>query len=265
MVWTSIPLKKLQKCFWIQDFKTKDTIMDNDKKSLDSYLSEIGTKQQLSDKQESELAQRIKGGDEKAVSELMSHNLKYVISVASQYKKRGLDMEDLISEGNIGMLKAARKYDGSKRFVTFAAPYIRDAIEKAIEQQSGLYRVPRDVADAALEKKRSRALSIDAPVGGSPELSLGRVIPDTESPDPEKELQKDILVKELKSLVYTLPSREQHVLQRFYGIGVDSLTMAEIGQEMGLKRERVRQIRDHAVRQILKKTHNANLKDYLKN
>lgn len=205
--------------------------------------------------------------NEKTVSELITKNQGYVIKVASQYKGRGLDMDDLISEGNIGMLKAARKYDASQdtRFVSFAAPYIREAIEKALEQQTGLYRIPRDAKDAALEKKRSRALSIDAPVGGSPELSLGRVIPDADAPDPEKELQKDILKKELKGFVSELQPREQHVLQRFYGLGVDTMTMAEIGQEMGLKRERVRQIRDHAVRQILKKTHNASLKSYLKN
>lgn len=205
--------------------------------------------------------------NDKVVSDLISKNQGYVVMVASQYKRRGLDMDDLISEGNIGMLKAARKFDASrdKNFATFAAPYIRGAIEKAIEQQGGLYRVPRDVADPALEKKRSRALSIDAPVGGSTELSLGRVIPDTEAPNPERELQKDILKNELKDIVRTLEPRDQHVIERYYGIGVDTLTMAEIGKEMGLKRERVRQIRDHAVRQILKKTHNANLKSYLKN
>lgn len=203
--------------------------------------------------------------DEKAVADLVARNQGFVVSMAAQYKHRGLDMDDLVSEGNIGMLQAARKFDESqgKRFVTFAAPYIRDAIEKAIEQQTGLYRVPRDVADAATEKKRSRALSIDAPVGGSPELSLGRVIPDADAPDPEKTLQKDLLVRELQELVHGLAPREQHVVQRFYGVGVDPLTMAEIAQEMGLKRERVRQIRNHAVRHILKKTHNANLKDYL--
>lgn len=240
--------------------------MDNDKNSLSSYLNEIGAKRQLTDAQEARLAARIKDGDEKAVSELMAHNLTYVVSVAAQYKRRGLDMEDLVSEGNIGMLKAARKFDGSqgKRFVAFAAPYIRSAMEKAIEQQTGLYRVPRDVADAGLEKKRSRPLSIDAPVGGSPELSLGRVIPDADAPDPEKTLQKDIVERELAGVVRQLEPREQHVVQRFYGIGADALTMAEIAREMGLKRERVRQIRDRAVRRILKTTHSENLKDYLK-
>lgn len=241
--------------------------MDKDKNSLNTYLSEIGSKKLLSDAEEAQLATRIQAGDRRALDKLMSHNLTFVVSVARQYKDRGLDMEDLISEGNIGMLQAAKKFDGSqgKRFVTFAAPYIRAAIEKAIEQQAGLYHVPRDVANTALEKKRSQPLSIDAPVGGSPELSLGRVLPDADAVDPEKELQKDIIEKELKSIVRKLPTREQHVIQRFYGIGVDPLSMAEIGQEMGLKRERVRQIRNQAVRKIIKQTDNANLKEFLKN
>ncbi len=240
--------------------------MKNDRKPSAAYTDGVGERKLLSDKDEAELALRIQKGDDRALNKLMSRNLGYVVSVAQQYKNRGLDVEDLVSEGNIGLLRAARKFDPSvgKRFVAFAAPYVRDAIEKAIEQQSGIYRVPRDVSNAALEKKRSRALSIDAPVGGSPELSLGRVIPDADAPDPEQELQKDALEKELQTIVAGLAPREQHVVQRFYGIGVDSMTMAEIGQEMGLKRERVRQIRNHAVRQILKKTHDAALKDFLK-
>ena len=234
--------------------------------SLDTYIGEIGAQKLLSDKEEADLAKRMQEGDDRALNKLMSHNLTYVVKVANQYKNRGLALEDLISEGNIGMLKAAKKFDGSqgKRFVTFAAPYIRDAIEKAIEQQAGLYHVPRDVANTALEKKRARTLSIDAPVGGTTELSLGRVLPDTAAPDPEKELQKGIMEKELKAIVDKLPAREQHVIQRFYGIGVDTMTMAEIGQEMGLKRERVRQIRDHAVRHILKETTNESMRDFLK-
>lgn len=240
--------------------------MNNDKNSLNTYLDEISGKKQLSDQEEAALATRIQAGDSKALDKLLSHNLKFVVSIANQYKKRGLSMDDLISEGNIGMLRAAKKFDGSqgKRFVTFAAPYIREAINKAIDQQAGLYRVPRDASDAALDKKRSRPLSIDAPVGGSPELSLGRVIPNTEAPDPEQVLQKNLMEQELRSLVNTLTPREQHVVQRFFGIGVDSMTMAEIAQEMGLKRERVRQIRNQAVRHILKETSNERLKDFLK-
>ncbi len=240
--------------------------MNKENNALNAYLNEIGSKKLLSDKEEAELAQRILNGDEKALNKLMSANLTFVVSLATQYKNRGLDIEDLISEGNIGMLKAAKRFhpEHGHRFVTFAAPYIREAIEKAIEQQVGLYRVPRNMKDEALEKKRSRALSIDAPVGGSTELSLGRVIPNKDAPDPDQLLQKQNIERELADIVRQLPVREQQVVQYFYGIGVETKTMAEIAQNMGLKRERVRQIRDKAVRQLLKQTHSAYLKNYLR-
>ena len=204
--------------------------------------------------------------DQKTINKLVRDNQGFVISIARQYKYRGLDMDDLISEGNIGMLAAAKSFDASrgKNFATFAAPFIRDAIGKAIEQLGGIYRVPRDANNPTLEKKRSRALSIDAPVGGSNELSLAKVIPDQGASDPEIELQKSILTKELTTILKDLQERDRHVIQRFYGIGVEPRTMAEIGQEMGLKRERVRQIRDHAVRAIIKKSHNVKLKDFLR-
>lgn len=205
--------------------------------------------------------------DRKTIEKLISSNQGFVISLASQYKHRGLEMDDLVSEGNIGMLSAARSFDASldKSFVTYAAPFVRAAIGKAIEQQAGIYRVPRDVKDATLEKRRSRALSIDAPVGGSPERSLARSISDADAPDPDKELRKELLTKELSTILADLQERERHVVQRFFGLGVESRTMAEIAAEMGLKRERVRQIRDHAVRKIMKQTRDANLKDYFKN
>lgn len=240
--------------------------MEKENKALNAYMKEISDTKLLSDKEEAELARRIQAGDSRAMDKLLKANLTFVVSLANQYRKRGLAIEDLISEGNIGMLKAAGKFspDVHKRFVTFAAPYIREAIEKAIEQQASLYRVPRDVTDVALEKKRSHVLSIDAPVGGSPELSLGRVIPNRDAPDPDQVLQRDNIEKELGQSVRMLAPIEQQVVQRFYGIGVETRTMAEIGQEMGLKRERVRQIRDKAVRQLLRMPGNAHLKTYLK-
>lgn len=239
--------------------------MEN-KNSLTTYLNEIGQKKVLSNEEEQALAKRIKSGDAKALETLLQANLTYVVSLANQYKGRGLAMEDLVSEGNIGMMKAAQRFDAShgKRFVTYAAPYIREAIEQAIEQQAGLYRVPRDVMDAAREKRISRPLSMDAPVGGSQELSLGRVIADVNAPDPEEELNKGLLDQQLRPILAQLNPREQHVMQRFYGIGVANMTFAEIAQEMGLKRERVRQIRDQAVRHVLTITHSAQLKAYLK-
>lgn len=239
--------------------------MDKDKNSLSTYLNEIGKEKHLTAEEERELAERIHKGDSRAIDKLTQANLTFVVSMARQYKDRGLAMEDLVSEGNIGMLQAATRFDGreGKRFVTFAAPYIRETIEKAIDQQSLLYRVPKDVMDAARARQIGRPLSIDAPVGGSAELSLGRVIPDKNASHPDENLYDGLLKDELVKLLDQLDSREREVVQRFYGLGVASLTMAEIGKELGLKRERVRQIRDKAVRHICRLTHNSGLKTYL--
>ncbi len=135
----------------------------------DAYIQEVEKQKILSDAEEQQLAEKIAQGNKRALDKLVAANLSYVISVANQYKNRGLSMDDLVSEGNIGMLKAATHFDGKhgKRFVTYAAPYIREAIEQAIEQQAGLYRVPRNAKDPAWEKKRSHPLSIDAPIGGT--------------------------------------------------------------------------------------------------
>lgn len=241
--------------------------MDNQKKtSFDSYLDEIGDMPLLSDAEEQSLSTRIQQGDERAVNELIRPNLPFVVSLAKGYLYRGLDIDDLVSEGNFGMLKAAMRFDGrqGKRFVAFAAPYIREAIEHAIEQQAGLYRVPRNVEDSVLEKRRSKALSIDAPIGGSAELSLGRVIADKDAPLPEGSLEHGIIIGELQRVLGQLDERQQRVVQSFYGIGEEPQTMAEIAQKMGVKRERVRQIRKKAVRHILKITGNTELKHYLK-
>lgn len=240
--------------------------MNNDKNALSRYLDEIGRPTRLSDDEERALAARIQQGDSRAIDRLTSANLTYVVSVARQYENRGLSTEDLVSEGNIGMLRAATRFAATtgKRFVAFAAPYIREAIEQAIEQQAGLYRVPRDVGNTTLEKRRSRALSIDAPVGGSHELSLGHVIPDQNAAIPGQAMERETLLAELRAIVDTLEPREQTVVRSLYGIGYDAKTMQETALAMGLKRERVRQIRDRAIRRICKTTRNSMLKDYLK-
>lgn len=239
--------------------------MNNDKNALGRYLSEIGHQSLLTDDEERDLARRIQLGDSRAMDRLLEANLTYVVSLARQYEGRGLATEDLVAEGNVGMLRAAAKYtaDG-RRFVAFAAPYIREAIEQAIEQQAGLYRVPRDAAHTAAERRRSRALSIDAPLGGSHELSLGHVIADPASPIPGTALERETLLAELRSLVGTLDEREQTVMRSLYGLGPEPKTMQETATAMGLRRERVRQIRNRAIRRICKQTRNSALRDYLK-
>lgn len=240
--------------------------MNKEKDSINRYLNDIGHHNLLSNEEELQLADRIQAGESQAIEELTSANLTYVITLANQYVKRGLALEDLISEGNIGMLQAATKFsrDAGKRFVAFAAPYIRDAMEQAIEQQAGLYRVPRNADNNKLEKKRSKALSIDEPLCGSHELSLGHVIPDRNATVPDEDLEKDMLLGELTELIADLDQREQQVIRALYGIGTEAKTMLETGMAMGLKRERVRQIRNKAIRKICRLTKSSDLKDYLK-
>lgn len=228
----------------------------------DAYIQEVGKQKLLSDAEEQQLAEKIAQGNKRALDKLVAANLSYVISVANQYKSRGLSMDDLVSEGNIGMLKAATHFDG-KRFVTYAAPYIREAIEQAIEQQAGLYRVPRNAKDPVWEKKRSHPLSIDAPIGGSNELSLGHVIPDKDATQPDNALEDETATAELLQIIDKLDARSRQVIQRFYGIGAEHRTLAETAQEMGLKRERVRQIRNQAVRKLCKLSKNKNIKSFL--
>ena len=239
--------------------------MNNNDNSLDAYLDQIGRVKRLSDDEERQLADKIQQGDKRALDRLTAANLTYVVTVAAQYRNRGLYFDDLVSEGNLGLMRAASRFKGGmcKRFVTFAAPYIRQAIEQAIEQQAGLYRVPRDVKDPAWEKRRSHALSIDAPIGGSNELSLGKVIPDDNAEDPARVLEHESAHQALEQAIARLDTRSRHVVQRCFGIGAERRTMAETAQELGLKRERVRQIRDRAVRQLHKLTRGMDIKQFL--
>ena len=189
------------------------------KDALDIYLDEIGGKTLLSDDDEKTLAKRIADGDAKAVDKLTTANLKFVVTLAKQYAGKGVDVEDLISEGNIALLKAAAKYPRhtNKRFVVYAAPAIREALEKAVGEQSDT---------AAQQIKREESLTDNAA-----------------SAD-------EAMIDEIEQALDVLDERQQHIIRHAYGIGAHHKTLAEIGEEMGLKRERVRQIRDKAVRKI---------------
>lgn len=230
----------------------KRTTKDMDKtdiKSLNAYMSEISEGELLTDEQEKILAEQIQKGNKYALDELTSANLRYVVKVAKQYTGRGVALEDLISEGNIGMMKAAEKFDASrgKRFVTFAAPFIRKSIEEAIDKQEG----------------SSQPISVDEPIplGSQNNFSLLNVLEDKDAPRADQHTEQEALVIELKKVIDVLDEREQTVIKHVFGIECDHLTMAEIATTMGIKRERVRQIRDKAVRKLRKA--NSNLPELL--
>lgn len=184
---------------------------------------------------------------------LVTDNIGYVVNMAKQYAGRGVGIDDLISEGNIAMIDAAKKFDATrgKRFVSYAAPFIRHAMEQAIEQQAGLYRVPRSEANRDT-KKRKMPVSVDEPIpiGSSTGFNLLSVLVNGNVKQADLKLEDDETIDRLKNVLKVLDDREREVVTRFYGLGSASFTMAEIGEAMGLKRERVRQIRDKAVRKM---------------
>lgn len=230
--------------------------MNNDKKNLDIYLNDIATNTLLTDHEEQLLAQQVANGDTKAANKLVEANLRFVVAMARQYDGQGLSMDDLVAEGNVGMLKAANrlKAGGGKRFVTFAAPYIRKAIETALDEQNSLCKIPRDEAERT-GLKHSKTVSVDAPIpaGSQNNFSLLSVLENTDSPQADAQVEQEGMADSLKTRIDRLDERERSVITAFYGIGTAPLTMAEIAADMGLKRERVRQIRDKALRKLKRK------------
>lgn len=219
--------------------------------TLNTYLDEIGQQSLLSPEEEQSLAVKIAGGSLRAQDKLVTANLKFVVSTARQYQGRGLNIDDLVAEGNVGMLKAAAKFtpDVKKRFVVFATPYIRRAIERAIDQQTSLYKIPKD-ADTLLERKIGRPLSTDEQLGSKSGVTLMSVLSNPDARHPDATLMEKNDLEDIKSRLSLLDERQRQVVSYYYGIDADHLTMAEIGERMGLKRERVRQIRDKALRKL---------------
>ena len=227
-------------------------------------LDEIGKEQLLSDEQERELSAKILSGDQRALSRLVEANLRFVVTVARQYKGKGVAMEDLVSEGNIGLMKAATKFDATKgvRFVNYAVVYIRQAIEKAIDQQAGLYQVPKDVKEEAA-RQQSIPLSVDAPLGHRTNMSLLSVLVNQDAPLADERIHSEAIENAVEFALGSLDKRESQVVNAYFGIGQEHETMAEIAEDMELKRERVRQIRDKAVRK-LRKAYKSHLRELRK-
>ena len=202
---------------------------------------------------------------DKDMNQLVSENLNFVKSLANQYRGKGLDFDDLVSEGYMAMVQASQKFDASRgtQFVAYAAPFIRKAMEQAIDQQAGLYRVPKSERKYA-PRSASKAVSIDAPLSVGNQYTLLDVLINKDALMADDNVGFRQMLDDLTDCIATLDDREKEVVQKFYGIGKPHVTMAEIAEDMGLKRERVRQIRDKALRQIGKNAKTKALKAFLK-
>jgi RNA polymerase primary sigma factor len=220
--------------------------------SLNKYLDEIGREQLLSDEQERQLSERILKGDQRALGRLVEANLRFVVKLATLYRGQGLQLDDLISEGNIGMMMAAAKFDASRgtRFVNYAAPYVRRQIERAIEQQNGIYKIPKD-ADP-LARQNGRPLSVDAPLGTRSNMSLLSVLVNGDAQLADERVYSEAIENAIDFAMLSLSERESEVINRFFGLDREHETMAEIAEDLELKRERVRQIRNRAIRRLKK-------------
>ena len=217
---------------------------------LNKYLDEIGRETLLSQEEESKLATRIKAGDERALNKLVEANLRFVVAIARQYQGKGLAMDDLISEGNLGLMKAAGKFDATRglRFVNFAVVHIRQAIEKALNKETAEQRVE------ATRSGSSR--SLDTPFNGRSNMSLLSILADGNATDSDERAFNSNMEQAVEKALLTLNERETQVVCAYFGIEQEKLTLAEIAEDMELKRERVRQIRDRAVRRLRKEYRN---------
>ena len=213
---------------------------------LNKYLDEIGRESLLTEEQERTLSQRIRQGDERALNRLVEANLRFVVAVARQYQGKGLSMEDLVSEGNIGLMKAAGKYDAGRglRFVNYAVVFVRQQIERALKAESAEQRVET--------RRDGQTRSVDAPLGTKTNMSLLSVLVDGNAPLADERVYNASVERAVMAALQSLDERGLKVVNAYFGIGQENLTMAEIAQDMGLKRERVRQIRDRAVRRMRK-------------
>ena len=285
----------------MRQLKITKSITNRESESLEKYLSEIGREELLSTDEEVELAQRIRKGDQKALDRLTKANLRFVVSVAKQYQNQGLSLSDLINEGNLGLIKAAEKFDETRgfKFISYAVWWIRQSILQAIAEQSRIVRLPlnqvssvnkinqmltkfeqenerRPSVDEIAEKTErppekvdeamminSRHVSVDAPFVEGEENSLLDVLVNDDAPMADRQLVVESLRAEIGDMLKTLNERERRVVKAFYGIGEPELTLEEIGNKYGLTRERVRQIKEKAIRRLRNNTHNKILKAYL--
>ena len=285
----------------MRQLKILKSITNRESASLDKYLQEIGHEELLTTDQEVELAQRIRKGDKRALERLTKANLRFVVSVAKQYQNQGLSLPDLINEGNVGLIKAAEKFDETRgfKFISYAVWWIRQSILQAIAEQSRLVRLPLNqvgsvnkitrelnkfeqeherkqsvdeiaervdlpedkIADAM--KANSRHVSMDAPIADGEDSSMIDFL-SGDSSNTDRELAIESLKAEVSRILKLLTDKEQKVLRAFFGIdGSPEMTLDEIGENYNLTRERVRQIKEKALRRLRHNTKNKLLKSYL--
>ena len=285
----------------MRQLKISNSFTNRESASLDKYLQEIGHEELLSVDEEVELAQKIKKGDRRALERLTRANLRFVVSVAKQYQNQGLSLPDLINEGNVGLIKAAEKFDETRgfKFISYAVWWIRQSILQAIAEQSRIVRLPLnqvgsvnkinrelnkfeqeherrpsvneiadriDLPEEKVEeamKANNRHVSMDAPFVDGEDNSLLDVLADNNMPMADKALVQESLRKEIDRAIDLLNDREQKVVRAFFGIGSPEMTLEEIGDKYNLTRERVRQIKEKAIRRLRHNTKNKLLKTYL--
>ena len=272
----------------MRQLKITKAITNRESASLDKYLQEIGRQELITVDEEVELAQRIHQGDQQALDKLVNANLRFVVSVAKQYQNQGLSLSDLINEGNVGLIKAAQKFDETRgfKFISYAVWWIRQSILQAIAEQSNMVRVPLNQAgllnrtskaqsrceelherrasaedlaeelDLPLEKVietmkiNTRSVSVDAPFADGEDNSLLDVLPNNDSPLADSTLNQESLSKEINRVLEQLTPRERDIIKMFFGIGCQEMTLEEIGIKFDLTRERVRQIKEKAIRHL---------------
>ena len=285
----------------MRQLKISKSFTNRESASLDKYLQEIGHEELLSVEEEVELAQKIKKGDRRSLERLTRANLRFVVSVAKQYQNQGLSLPDLINEGNVGLIKAAEKFDETRgfKFISYAVWWIRQSILQAIAEQSRIVRLPLnqvgsvnkinrelnkfeqeherrpsvdeiadriDLPEDKIEeamKANNRHVSMDAPFVDGEDNSLLDVLADNNMPMADKALVQESLRKEIDRAIELLNDREQKVVRAFFGIGSPEMTLEEIGDKYNLTRERVRQIKEKAIRRLRHNTKNKLLKTYL--
>jgi RNA polymerase primary sigma factor len=286
----------------MRQLKITKQVTNRDTPSLDKYLQEIGKVDLISPEDEVILARRIKSGDDEALKKLVKANLRFVVSVAKQYQNQGMSLPDLINEGNLGLMKAAQRFDETRgfKFISYAVWWIRQAILQALAEQARIVRLPvnkigsinrinrafarleqeyerepssQEIADM-LEmfpedvkeslKTNGRTVSMDAPLSSEEDNTMYDVLQSNDTPSPDKNLINESLAYEIERALSTLSSRESKVLKLYFGLGMKHpFTLEEIGEELNLTRERVRQIKEKALKRIQFTTRCRILKTYL--